>query len=235
MSLKRGWLLGLHVAAVCIAAPVAAHGQEGAAAPTETGPEESSESGATPAAPAPASPAAATAAAPAEPVRRDPTGRTGITPYREAINRGDAAYLARNFDAAKAAYQEAITQEPQNPLGHYRLGSVHLAKEQFTDALEVWEAAKRFAVREPTLKAKILFVLADLAERQRQLPEATNRWNSYEVHANGQPSAKTYPETAADRKARIETWQAMLEQYAAVKERIAKRLEEAEKKSRTGR
>src|SRR5215217_106305 len=59
----------------------------------------------------------------ADGVRRDPKGVKGISPYVELINKGDRAYVSRDFDGAIAAYREAIQSEPQNPLGHYRAGA----------------------------------------------------------------------------------------------------------------
>src|SRR5690348_11351137 len=53
-------------------------------------------------------------------VRHDPKGVKGISPYLEQINKGDRAYIARDFDGAIAAYREAIKTDPEKALGHYR-------------------------------------------------------------------------------------------------------------------
>ena len=58
--------------------------------------------------PAKAEPSAATSDA-ADGVRRDPKGLSGISPMWEAISKGDSAVLARDYDAAFAAYREDIT------------------------------------------------------------------------------------------------------------------------------
>jgi tetratricopeptide (TPR) repeat protein len=163
--------------------------------------------------------------------RKDPKGVTGISPFWESIKKGDDAIAARDIDGAKAAYQEAIRSEPQNPMGHYRMGEANLAKGDLKEAETVWESALRFSGENAALKAKILFVLADLKERQRSLPEATQGWNAYEAHAKSAPNVKTYPDTPTDRKQRIETWAKLETDYGAVKERIRQRLEEAEKKA----
>jgi tetratricopeptide (TPR) repeat protein len=160
--------------------------------------------------------------------RRDPQGVKGISPFWESVKRGDDAFVTRDFDGALSAYREALTHEPQNALGHYRLGETYLAKNDLKEARASWETAKRFA-QDQTLKAKVLFVLADLGERERSLDDATNGWNAYEGHARAQPAAKTYPETPPERKQRIETWKQLEKDYGVVKERIKKRLEEAEK------
>src|SRR6478609_2314830 len=82
---------------------------------------------ATPAAGAPAATSPQPPAKAAE-VRRDARGVKGISPFREAIARGDAALLRRDFEAALAAYREALAQEPENALGHYRSGEAQLQK-----------------------------------------------------------------------------------------------------------
>jgi hypothetical protein len=71
-------------------------------------------------------------------------------------------------------------------------------------------------------------VLADLHERERALDDASEGWKAYASHAQANPEVKTYPETPPDRQKRIEEWKKLEKEYAAVKERIKKRLEEAE-------
>jgi len=171
------------------------------------------------------------AAAPQGGPRKDPKGIKGISPFWESIKKGDDAVAARDLDGAKAAYQEAIRSEPQNAMGHYRLGEVELMRGSFPDAESAWQAALRFVGENASLKAKILFVLADVKERQRSWEEETNGWNAYEAHAKAAPTAKTYPQTPPDRKKRIAEWKQLEIDYGAVKERIKARLEEANKKA----
>lgn len=163
--------------------------------------------------------------------RKDPKGVKGISPFWEAIKKGDDAFAARDVDGAKAQYQEAIKAEPQNPMGHYRLGEAELKKGNLNDAEADWQSALRFSASVPTLKGKVLLVLADLKERQRQLDQAATAWNAYADFAKATPAAKTFPETAPDRIKRIEDWKKLEADYAAVKERIKARLAEAEKKA----
>ena len=165
-------------------------------------------------------------------VRRDPQGIKGISPFWELVNKGDAAYVARNFDVAIAAYQEALSSEPQNALGHYRMGEAYLAKNNFDLAETAWQAALRFAVHDPRLRAKILFVLADLRERRQQLQEAKDGWSTYEANLQGQSEQVGYPHTPAERKKRIDVWVDMKEKYESVKQRILKRLAEVDAKKR---
>lgn len=159
-------------------------------------------------------------------VRRDPQGVKGISPFWESLKKGDAAFAARDFDAAIAAYKEAITKEPQNALGFYRLGEAQLAKGDQQEAEAAWVSALRFA-NDPPLKAKVMHVLADLRERQKAYDDATDRWNAYEKYGTEQSQAKAYPATPVDRKKRITEWKRLVEEGAQVKARIEKRLKEA--------
>jgi tetratricopeptide (TPR) repeat protein len=190
-----------------------------------------------PKAPAPATKKDKAAPAPAKPaeggeVRRDPNGVKGISPFWENVNKGDAAYIARDFDAAIGAYRDAIAASPQNPLGHYRLGEAQLAKGNIAEAEQSWDTGLRFAGDDQRIRAKLLFLMADLRERQKAYDEATARWEQYEKVAQQQPEAKAFPATAAERKKRIADWKRITEESAAVKERIEARLKEAEAAAR---
>jgi tetratricopeptide (TPR) repeat protein len=181
-------------------------------------------------APAPAAPAAPKAAS-GEP-RRDPRGVKGISPLWEALKKGDSAYVARDYDGAIAAYKDAITKEPQNALGHYRVGEAHLAKGEMQEAEAAWVAGLRFVGANHQLRAKLLFVLADLRERQKAYDDATGGWEKYEGFVRDQPQSRGYPQTPAERKKRVATWKKLSADYAEVKARIQKRLEEADEKAR---
>ncbi|HVU02065.1 MAG TPA: tetratricopeptide repeat protein [Polyangiaceae bacterium] len=163
--------------------------------------------------------------------KRDPKGQKGISPFWESIKKGDDSLAAKDIDGAKASYQEAIRSEPQNPMGHYRMGEAELTKGNLKEAEASWQTALRFSGENPALRAKVLFVLADVKERQRMLDEATSGWTAYADNAEKNPKVKTYPETPPERKKRITDWKQMETDYAAVKERIKARLEEAEKKA----
>jgi tetratricopeptide (TPR) repeat protein len=184
--------------------------------------------GGTPAASS-ASPAPAVGA---DGVRRDPKGVKGITPYLELINKGDRAYVSRDFDGAIAAYREAIQAEPQNALGHYRAGAAQLAKGDQKEAEAAWVAGLRFVGKDGTLKGKLVFALADLRERQKNHDEAIGRWKEYAKNSEDEKEAVTYPATAAERVSRNEAWKKNVAESAEVKERIAKRLKEADEASR---
>lgn len=155
-----------------------------------------------------------------------------MSPTWEAIGKGDGALLARDYDAAVLAYRDAISKSPQNPLPHYRLGEAQKLKGDWKEAEAAYNAALRFAGNDATLKAKILFCLADLSERQKDLEQATQRWTAYETFVQTADKAKTYPASAAERKKRIQEWKQISTDAAAVKQRIEKRMQEGEAATR---
>ncbi len=211
-----GWALG---SAHCWAQEAAA-----AAAPKTTGePAKASQ---------PAEQAAQPAAAPASQVPRDPKGIKGISPFWESLRLGDNAYLARDYDLAIGQYRDAITKEPQNPIGHLRIAEAQLKKGELKDAEEAILAAKRFADKDPSMKARALFLAAMLQEQQRAFDAARAAWTEYQKFGEQQPKAKVYQRTVPERLKRIQTAKQLSEDYAAVKERIEKRLKEADEKAK---
>ncbi len=165
-------------------------------------------------------------------VRRDPKGVKGISPYLELIVKGDHAYVARDFDGAIAAYREAIKAEPEKPLGHYRVGAAQLAKGDQKEAEAAFVNGLRFVAKDGTLKAKLIFALADLRERQKNNDEAIGRWKEYSKNSEDNKEAITYPASATERIARNEAWKKNAADSEEVKTRIAKRLKEADEASR---
>jgi tetratricopeptide (TPR) repeat protein len=165
-------------------------------------------------------------------IRRDPKGVQGISPTWEAIGKGDGALLARDYDAAIAAYRDAIAKSPQNPLAFYRVAEAQKLKGDLKEAETAYNAALRVVGSDATMKAKILFCLADLSERQKDLDQAVLRWAAYEAFVKSADKAKAYPASAAERKKRLQEWKQISTDAAAVKQRIEKRLQEVEATTR---
>lgn len=155
--------------------------------------------------------------------RKDPRGIKGISPFTEALKKGDSALVARDFDGAIAAYREAIAKEPQNALGHYRVGEAQLAKGDLHEAEEAFQNGVRFVPgTDLALKAKLQFALADLGERQKAYDEATAKWTEFEGTATEQKEPAGFPATAVERKKVIATWKQLSADSADVKARIQK-------------
>jgi hypothetical protein len=156
----------------------------------------------------------------------------------EAVLRGDAAVLARDFAAAAGAYQEAIKAAPQKALGHLRMASLHLSLGQLDEATEVLAAAKRFTGGDAALTVQVLALEAMLLERRAVWADATLAWSAYAMlgRAGGAAGGDALTQqaivtTCADRKTVIAKVTEREVAYAKVRERIEKGLAEAEPSS----
>ncbi len=163
----------------------------------------------------------------AEP-RRDPANKTGISPYRELVARGDKAAVARQLQQARIFYRRAIDAQPEQALAHYRLGQLEVLDGQLEAAEAAYQAARRCAAREPRQLSQILFALADLHERRRALEQAEQTWNAYAELPKGPDRGPIYLETANERVQRLATVRRMIKEYAAVRERIEARVKAAD-------
>jgi tetratricopeptide (TPR) repeat protein len=146
----------------------------------------------------------------------------GGVKYREACKDGNTKYAARDFVAAIAAYQKAIELDPNNALGHYFLGEAQLAGGNLIEAEAAWNRASLAASdKEPALRARVLFVLADLKERQKKWEEARAAWQVYLDWAGKFPNAGAFPGSGQSRQQAIDSMNKQDKAYAVVRQRIA--------------
>ena len=158
--------------------------------------------------------------------RKDPKGIQGVAPYQEALGRGHAMIAARDLPSAIAAYQDAITQDPENPSGHYFLGAARVMKNELSEGTTSFESAVRLAGKSDEIQAKALFQLADIKERQDKLDDAKKAWDTYIAFVEAHPKAKGYPQSGAERIKAADKRLAIVKSAAEVKARIEKRLKE---------
>ena len=175
-----------------------------------------------PAAPAVANPTA-TASQPV--LRRDPAGKTGISPSWEAIKRGDDATMAHNLESAIHEYQSAIEAKPQNAVAHYRLACAYIAKGDFKQAHESLDSALRFAQTDVQTAAKVMFVKADLKEREHDYPAALEAWKAYTNFVKSSAGIKAFPASGESRESKVAQIIKLNESSAKVKQRIEERLQ----------
>jgi TolA-binding protein len=182
------------------------------------------------AAAAPAAPPAAPMAPPAGPLK-DPENKKGISPYMEAIKKGEDAFVARDFAGAVTAFQDAVKLDSAKMLAFYRLGEAQLAAGKPEEAEAVWGVALN-KDGPPDLKSKVLFVISDLRERQKKLDVAKEEWAKYATFLKEHASdAKGYAGTPEERTKVIDRRVKDEKDYAVVKERIIKRQAEREKEA----
>jgi len=151
----------------------------------------------------------------------DPGNRTHISKFMETCVKGNAKFVSRDFPGAIEIYRQAIQLQPNNPLGHYLLGEAQSASGNLAEAEASWTNADNLGDKVPTVKTKLLFVLADLKERQKKWDDAKAAWTRYQQYVAAHPDAGG---SAATATARIQAIDDMLKQdkaYDIVRQRIA--------------
>ncbi len=145
----------------------------------------------------------------------------------ELIAKGEAAFVARDLPGAVSAFQDAIKLDTEKMLGFYRLGEAQLEVGKPDEAEIAWQAALSKKGTDE-LNARVLFVLADLRERQQRWQASKEAWDAYAAFLQSHPKATGYAATAAERKKQAERRTKDETDYGAVKARIAKRQAEKE-------
>jgi tetratricopeptide (TPR) repeat protein len=158
---------------------------------------------------------------PAADDKYDPANHTHISKFMETCVQGNAKFASRDFPGAIDSYRKAIQLQPTNPLGHYLLGEAQSASGNLTEAEASWTNADNLGDKDPPTKTKLLFVLADLKERQKKWDDAKAGWQRYAQYVAAHPDAGG---SAATSDARIKAIDDMLKQdkaYDIVRQRIA--------------
>ena len=163
-----------------------------------------------------------TAAAGSKEVRKDPEGKRGISPYAEAIAKGEGAYVARDLPGAITSFQDAIKLDTEKRLGFFRLGEAQLESGKPDEADSTWATALGKKGTDD-LNAKLLFVIADLRERQHKWQAAKDAWAAYSAFLQNHAKVNGYPATATERTKQADRRMKDEVDYGAVKDRIAKR------------
>jgi tetratricopeptide (TPR) repeat protein len=152
----------------------------------------------------------------------DTSDSSGAGTFKPAILDGTTKYAARDFAGAVAAFQKAIEADPKNPLGHYFLGEAQLANNNLTEAEAAWTRASLEATsKEAAIRAKVLFCLADLKERQKKWDEAKAAWQVYLDWAAKYPEAKAFTGSGQSRQSMIDAMSKQDKAYQVVRQRIA--------------
>lgn len=140
--------------------------------------------------------------------------------FKQACTDGATKYAARDFPGAIAAFQKAIESQPKNALGHYFLGEAQLAANNLTEADAAWTRAALVAnEKDPALRARVLFVVADLKERQKKWDDARAAWQVYLDWAAKYPEAKAFTGSGQSRQQVIDAMTKQDKQMAVVRQR----------------
>jgi tetratricopeptide (TPR) repeat protein len=142
--------------------------------------------------------------------------------YAQVCAQGNAKYGARDFPGAIALYRSAIELDPKDPLGYYLLGEAQLGAGNIAEAEASWNRALASASdKDPAMRARVLFVLADLKERQWKWDDAKAAWQAYLDYTGRFPNATAFAASARSRQQVIDTMLKQDKAYEVVRKRIA--------------
>lgn len=148
-------------------------------------------------------------------------GSAAAGKYADACVQGNAKYVARDFAAAIALYRGAVEMDGKNPLAYYLMGEAQLAAGNVAEADAAWnKASLQASDKDPALRARILFVIADLKERQWKWDDAKAAWDVYLDWVNRAPNSG-FPASARSRQQVIDVMLKQDKAYEIVRRRIA--------------
>ena len=151
----------------------------------------------------------------------DPENITAISQYMETLAKGNERYAAKDQTGAIDTYKKAIQLSPRNPLGHYLLAEAYLGSGNMGEAEAAIQQAYEADAKNGLVRSHVLFLRADIAERQKKWEQAKAAWQAYMEHAAKLGDAGAYPQTAAERLKAIQKVMELEKAYAGVRERIA--------------
>jgi tetratricopeptide (TPR) repeat protein len=171
----------------------------------------------------------ASGASPTSTAASSAAARTDVKakPATAAIARGHAAFTARDYPGAIQAYQEAIQRDASDVAAYYFLGEAHLAGGSTAEADASFASGLRYAGGKDDWRAKLLFVIADLRERQGKWGDAQKAWDEYGQFVSTHPNIKGYGASATERAKVVDARAELDTKYAPVKQRIEQRRKES--------
>jgi tetratricopeptide (TPR) repeat protein len=154
--------------------------------------------------------------------RYDPNNQTALSEFMDTCIEGSKQYVARDFKTAITTFRKAISQNAKSPLGYYLLGEAQLADGNLAEAEASWKQAEPLAdAGNPLLRARVLFVMADVKERQKKWDEARTAWQTYnEFVARYGDAGVGFPASGASRVQAIEAMTKLTAEAEKVKQRI---------------
>jgi tetratricopeptide (TPR) repeat protein len=149
------------------------------------------------------------------------SGAKSEAEFAQAVNQGSVKYVGKDMPGAVELFRKAVQLEPRNPLGYYLLGEALLGSGSLPDAETAWLQGAQIADSgPPAVKAKLLFVIADLRERQGRWDDAKTAWKRYADFAAAMPDAGAFPGSAEARIRDTEAMQKQDKDYVIVRKRI---------------
>lgn len=160
-------------------------------------------------------------------VKYDPEGVVAISQFQETVTKGNQLYEQKDYAGAVDTYRKAMQFAPRNPLGPYLLAEAQLATGNLVEADAAIATAVDLAPNDAkpsslATRARVLFLRADIYERQKKWDQAKTAWQAYVEAANRVTGdAGAFPQTGQERIRAIQKVIDLEKQYAPVRERIA--------------
>jgi tetratricopeptide (TPR) repeat protein len=160
-------------------------------------------------------------------VRYDPDNIVAISQFQETVTKGNERYEAKDFTGAIDTYKKAIQLAPKNPFGPYLLAEAYLANANLGEADAAIASAVELAPTDAkpsslAMRSRVLFLRADVFEREKKWDQAKTAWQAY-VDAAKQVTTDggAYPQNGLERIRAIQKVIDLEAKYAGVRERIA--------------
>jgi tetratricopeptide (TPR) repeat protein len=171
-------------------------------------------------------PLAASGDAPKKPAasgaeRYDPDNIVAISQYMETISKGLERYAAKDVTAAIDTFKKAVQLSPKHALAHYLLAEAYLQSNNFGEAeAAIAQALEANEAKNPAMRARVLFLAADVYERQKKREQAKAAWQAY-ADFTAKYGDAGFPQSGAERLRAMQKVLEMEKAYAGVRERIA--------------
>jgi tetratricopeptide (TPR) repeat protein len=141
--------------------------------------------------------------------------------YVKLCEGGNAKYAGRDFAGAIDEYRKAIELTPKQGLAYYLMGEAQLAAGNLAEADAAWNRASlESGDQDPALHARVLFVIADIRERQKRWDDAKAAWQVYLDWGAKYPNANVVTASGQSRQQVIDTMMKQDKAYDVVRERI---------------
>ncbi len=152
----------------------------------------------------------------------DPQNRTAMSQAMAAVVQGIAKYKEKDVPAAVALFERAMVLNPKMALAPYLLAEAHASSGKLAEADAALQKAEPLTdARDPAMRGRVLFLKADLLERQKKWPEAKAAWQAYGEHAAKYADAGLFPKSAEERIKALDKAMAQDKAYDIVRQRIA--------------
>ncbi len=162
--------------------------------------------------------------------RIEPAGKSGMSPYAALVLKGEKQFNGGDGSSAIATFEEATRLDEQKMLAFYRLGEALTAAGKLEHADRALQSALG-KMGSDEQHAKVLFVIADLRERQGNWQGAKEAWAAYAVFLQNNPKAKGSPAVSAERQKLADRRMKDEADYGKVKDRAAARKTELEREA----